>query len=163
MGDTNAALLDGFEGGSKVFLMEFSMPLTGKRGPPGSDASDWKDMPAVWLLNTEIVNAYQYGCSCWRFGCGELDLFETLSEGNVKMKATFHGNSGASTANWFSRPVDDTIKAAVVFDTNNSAIHIKILPNDTDFSASLSADTIKNFSDTSKNGTFVNVQPPYNN
>lgn len=55
----------GFAGDSKLFLMEFDMPLSGKTG--------WNmDMPAAWMLNAKIARTQQYGnCSCWASGCGK--------------------------------------------------------------------------------------------
>lgn len=47
-------LLDGFSGAQKVFLLEFSMPLTNSTAFNG-------DMPAIWLLNAQIPLTSQYG------------------------------------------------------------------------------------------------------
>lgn len=78
-------LEDGFDGGNKVFLLEFSMP---KDDTAGFNA----DMPAIWMLNPQIPRTVQYGngdCSCWKTGCGEFDVAETLSSGSMFMKSTF--------------------------------------------------------------------------
>lgn len=47
-------VLDGFSGAQKVFLLEFSMPLTNSTAFAG-------DMPAIWLLNAQIPLTSQYG------------------------------------------------------------------------------------------------------
>ena len=46
--------LDGFSGAQKVFLLEFSMPLSNSTAFNG-------DMPAIWLLNAQIPLTSQYG------------------------------------------------------------------------------------------------------
>ena len=64
------------------FCFEFEMPSDTN----GNGYN--QDMPAVWLLNAKIPRTLQYGeatCSCWKTGCGELDLFEVLSSGSNKM------------------------------------------------------------------------------
>jgi Putative TOS1-like glycosyl hydrolase (DUF2401) len=123
----------GFNGAKKVFLLEFDMPLTGATG--------WnKDMPAAWILNAQIPNTLQYGkaeCSCWESGCGEWDIFEVLDAGNTRCKSTVHGNISGGDSNYFDRPVDSTVKVAVVFDGDNSAGHIVVLPDETAFDQTL--------------------------
>ncbi|KAL8842517.1 MAG: hypothetical protein Q9170_000471 [Blastenia crenularia] len=78
---------DGFAGDHKLFMMEFSMPATGKTGFSG-------DQPGIWLLNAQIPLTSQYGtnpeCSCWTSGCGEFDLLEILDAGNFRCKSTLH-------------------------------------------------------------------------
>lgn len=44
----------GFDGGDKIFLFEFSMPSDGTTGFEA-------DMPAIWMLNAEIPRTLQYG------------------------------------------------------------------------------------------------------
>jgi hypothetical protein len=110
------------------------MPLTGKRG--------WdEDMPAVWILNAQIPRTLQYGedeCSCWQTGCGEWDIFETLDSGNRRAKSTVHADVSGGVSDYFDRPCDKTIKAAVVFDGDNNAGHIRILADDVEFGSRLS-------------------------
>ena len=63
----------GFGGADKIFVFEFSMPSD------TSGSAYNQDMPAIWLLNAKIPRTLQYGdasCSCWKTGCGEMDLFE---------------------------------------------------------------------------------------
>jgi Putative TOS1-like glycosyl hydrolase (DUF2401) len=123
----------GFDGANKVFLLEFDMPMTGADG--------WnKDMPAAWILNAQIPNTVQYGkaeCSCWESGCGEWDIFEVLDSGNTRCKSTIHGNISGGDSHYFDRPVDSTVKVAVIFDGDNSAGHIVVLPDDTTFDQTL--------------------------
>lgn len=123
----------GFDGAKKIFLLEFDMPITG--------ATDWnQDMPAAWILNAQIPNTVQYGsaqCSCWESGCGEWDIFEVLDSGNTRCKSTVHGNISGGDSNYFERPVDSTVKVAVIFDGDNSAGHIVVIPDETAFEQTL--------------------------
>ncbi|KAK2767856.1 target of Sbf [Emmonsiellopsis sp. PD_33] len=124
----------GFGGNNKIFLVELSMPLTGKTG--------WnEDMPAAWILNAAIPRTLQYGkaeCSCWSTGCGELDVLEILDAGNTRAKSTLHGGVSGGDSNYFKRPSDGAKKYAVVFNGDESTAHIKTLPDNFDFSTTLS-------------------------
>ncbi|KAL1960780.1 hypothetical protein VTO42DRAFT_6610 [Malbranchea cinnamomea] len=124
----------GFDGASKLYLLELSMPLTGKTGFN-------MDMPAAWILNAQIPRTLQYGkaeCSCWKTGCGEFDVLEVLDSGNTRCKSTLHGNISGGDSHYFNRPTDGPIKVAVFFHALTSSVHIKILDSDYEFSSSLS-------------------------
>ncbi|KAI5864746.1 putative TOS1-like glycosyl hydrolase-domain-containing protein [Durotheca rogersii] len=136
----------GFEGANKVFLAEFSMPLSGKTG--------WNmDMPAFWMLNGAIPRTGQYSaCSCWKGdnaspnegGCGEADIIEVLRSGDTKAKSTFHFAAGTGDSHYFDRPVDRPIKVAVVFQEASSTASIKVLDDNFDFATSLTANQVEN-------------------
>ena len=127
----------GFDGASKLFLLEFGMPLSGNHGGLNGD------MPAAWILNAQIPRTIQYGdCSCWTSGCGEFDVFEVLDSGNQKCKSTWHGIKAKGDSNWFQRPVSGTKKAAVMFDDRASTAHIVMLPDDSSFESSITEATI---------------------
>ena len=106
----------GFSGSQKLFLFEFSMPMTNKTGFNA-------DMPAIWLMNAQIPLTSQYGenpdCSCWTSGCGEFDIFEILDSGNIRCKSTLHMAPAGSSSDWFQRPTQNAITVAVVFHGNN--------------------------------------------
>ncbi|KAI2641141.1 TOS1 protein [Xylaria nigripes] len=130
----------GFEGSSKVFVVEFTMPDSGKSGVN-------MNMPAYWLLNAAIPRTAQYAsCSCWKGdnpsplqgGCGELDVVEILSSGDTRAKSTFHFANGIGDSHFIERPVSAPMKVAVVMDAAGSAVSIKVLDN-FDFATSLSA------------------------
>ncbi|KAL8947490.1 MAG: hypothetical protein Q9222_006238 [Ikaeria aurantiellina] len=131
--------LDGFSGDHKLFMMEFSMPATGKKGFNA-------DMPGIWLLNAQIPLTSQYGtnpeCSCWTSGCGEFDLFEILDSGNFRCKSTLHMAPAGGSSDYFQRPEKSTIKAAVLFTGSNESAHIKVLDDSQSFDESLAADVI---------------------
>ena len=132
-------VIDGFDGSSKLFLLEFSMPSSGKTGFNA-------DMPAAWILNAEVPRTLQYGdCSCWKSGCGEFDVFEVLNSGNQKAISAWHGLRSKGDSNWFHRPIDKTMKAAVILDGTSSTAHIVVLPDDTNFDTSLGDSVVTSF------------------
>ena len=123
----------GFDGSSKLFLMELSMPYSSTSGSSNTD------MPAVWMLNAMIPRAVQYGCNCQPSGCGEWDLLEVLAPNYDKCVSTYHGISSGGSPDFITRPADRTVKVAVVMDGDAAAGHIFQLPDDFNFSSSLDA------------------------
>ena len=120
-------------------MFEFAMPRDGQGGFEG-------DEPAVWMLNAKIPRTSQYGnaaCSCWESGCGEFDIFEALDDGSARMKSTLHDNASGGDSDYFERPTTSTMKVAVVLSSSSSTIHIQVLPDSTDFSASITAGEIE--------------------
>lgn len=106
------------------------------------------DMSAIWLLNAKIPRTGQYAkaeCSCWKSGCGEFDVFEVLDAGNTRCKSTVHAKPALGYSDYFERPVDKTIKAALVFMGEENVAHIEILDDSTVFSPTISHDKIKEF------------------
>ncbi len=121
----------GFSGASKLFLLEFQMPLTGTSGFN-------MDMPAAWMLNALIPRTQQYGnCSCWTSGCGEFDIFEVLDSGNTKCKSTWHGAHAIGDSDYFARPTNATVKVAVVLVGSGSTGSIMVLDDGTEFDESV--------------------------
>ncbi|KAL8669031.1 MAG: hypothetical protein Q9168_006364 [Polycauliona sp. 1 TL-2023] len=147
----------GFGGDSKLFMLEFSMPMTGKTGFNA-------DMPAIWLLNAQVPLTSQYGtnpkCSCWTSGCGEFDLFEILDTGNFRCKSTLHMAPAGGSSDYFQRPEKSTIKAAVLFSGADQAAHIKILDDSQNFDESLAADVVKAMAQDSDQGGQSSVFSP---
>lgn len=141
----------GWGGQNKLFVFEFLMPSSSATGFNG-------DMPAVWMLNAKIPRTLQYGdasCSCWKTGCGELDLFEILSTGSDKCITALHnkqGGSGAGSSDYFTRPTSSTMKAAVIFTESN--IHIMTVDG-ASFDSVLSSDTVQKW--ISATGTTVTM------
>lgn len=99
------------------------------------------DSPAIWLLNSQITRTDQYGCSCWKSGCGEFDLFEVLAKGDKRMKSTYHSGQSLGSSNWFTRPTSGTLKAAVVM--GDSSATIKILDDGFEIGEKLTKAQIK--------------------
>jgi len=122
----------GFGGADKIFLLEFAMPSTGTA-----------NQPAIWLLNALIPRTQQYGsCTCWgnTNGCGELDIFETLSTGSTYMTSSIHGNQAGGDSDYFARPTGSTIKAAIVL--SGGQLQISILPAAFVFQAEMGASVV---------------------
>lgn len=139
----------GFGQGDKAFLVEFQMPHES-----AAEGGAQADMPAFWALNAKIPRTQQYGaCSCWATGCGEFDFFETLAVGGDKCKSTVHAVHSGGDSNYFDRPVDQTVKAAVVFNSASQSVSIKVLDDSTVFGDSLTADDIAGFLSTNNDGT----------
>jgi len=119
----------GWGGTEKVFVFEFSMP--------DDFSSDFnKNMPSLWLLNQQIVNTLQYGkpeCSCWKTGCGELDVFEVLEGNHDSAITAIHGKKEGMGVGSFPRPKTETIKLAVIFSGNKASI--RVLPTSHAFSS----------------------------
>ncbi|KAI1333556.1 TOS1 protein [Xylariaceae sp. FL0016] len=134
----------GFEGSTKVFIAEFTMPDTGK-------TADGTNMPAFWMLNAKIPRTGQYtSCSCWEGdnsspnegGCGELDVVELLTPGATRAKSTFHFANGVGDSHYFDRPTESSMKVAVVLDASSSTVSIKVLGDDFSFPTSLTSDDV---------------------
>ncbi|AET38285.1 Tos1p Ecym_2568 [Eremothecium cymbalariae DBVPG len=138
----------GFGGASKMFVFEFSMPSDTQGSNPN------QDMPAIWLLNAKIPRTLQYGdetCSCWKSGCGEMDLFEVLSSGSNSLITHLHDgqgkdgsqSGGGGTQDYFARPVSTTLKAAAIFDENTQNVHILEVTGD--FGSTISAERVSSW------------------
>lgn len=141
----------GFGGVKKIFMFEFKMPMD-----PGSNEQINADMPAIWLLNAQIPRTLQYGngkCSCWSSGCGEFDIFEVLNSGNRWLTSHLHSGQGSrdpsgsygggGTPDYIMRPIDEYMKAAVVFDEDT--ITITVLKDDVSFDSFITQDIISSW------------------
>jgi len=118
----------GFSGASKLFLIEFGMPLNTAGG----------NAPAIWALNALIPRTQQYGgCNCWgnTQGCGEIDLFETLTAGETRLISSFHGTQATTDPDYFVRPTSGTMKAAIIMTPGQ--LVIKVLSDSFSFDAAL--------------------------
>lgn len=128
------------------------MPLTGQGGFNG-------DMPAIWLNNAKIPLTSQYGtnanCSCWSSGCGEFDLFEVLDSGNTRCKSTLHMSPAGGSSDYFLRPTEGAITAAVVFTGSREMAHIRILDGHVNFDPVLTADVVDGFNSLEGSSQFV--------
>lgn len=132
---------EGFDGESKAFFFEFSMPDSGETS---TNIYDPVNMPAIWALNAQIPRTLQYGnedCSCWSSGCGEFDMFEVLAPGDSRCKSTMHGNKAGGDSNYFARPTTDPIKVGMILFDNN--IHIKVLDSSVSFDQDMDAEVIQ--------------------
>ena len=106
-------------------------------------------MPAIWIMNAKIPLTSQYGenqaCSCWSSGCGELDVFEVLNSGNTRCKTTLHMAPAGGSSDYFERPVNGSIKAAVVFYGKGEKVIIQLLDDIVAFTEVLTPNFIEQF------------------
>ncbi|MCJ1380866.1 target of Sbf [Xylographa soralifera] len=144
----------GWNGAEKVFMIEIEMPLSGQTGYLNAD------MPAFWLLNTQIVNQQQYGkCSCWATGCGEWDIHEILKAGATTGYASMHmgSNYAGTPPQGLARPTSGTMKIAAI--VSGGVAHVEVLNSDTSFGNTLSGATVAGYIN-SPNSTPFNVIIP---
>lgn len=94
--------------------------------------SKLSNMPAIWLLNANLVNLVQYGgdtCSCWTSGCGELDIFEVIpgdynsAVTQIHMSPDSNLNTGVDGV--FARPFNEFITVALIM--SDSSIRIQVV------------------------------------
>jgi hypothetical protein len=136
----------GFGGNTKIMVFEFEMPSA-------TDSASFNyDMPAIWLLNAKIPRTLQYGdeeCSCWKTGCGELDLFEVITSGSDELICHLHSGQGdngsaqggGGSSDYFERPTSGSMKAAVIFSDGE----VNVVEVDDDFGSSLDSSTVKSW------------------
>lgn len=147
----------GFAGNTKIMVFEFEMPSA-------TDSASFNyDMPAIWLLNAKIPRTLQYGdeeCSCWKTGCGELDLFEVITSGSDELICHLHSGQGkdgsaqggGGSSDYFQRPTSGSMKAAVIFSDGE----INVVEVDDDFGSSLDSSTVKSW--VSQSGSKATLQ-----
>ncbi|EDO15351.1 hypothetical protein Kpol_457p2 [Vanderwaltozyma polyspora DSM 70294] len=139
----------GFSGSDKMFVFEFSMP----DDTSGNTGVENYNMPAIWFLNAKVPRTMQYGqseCSCWSSGCGEFDIFEIITSSSNELQNDIHDQQGSpgsaqgggGTSGTFSRPKSQTMKGAVIFNGDDSTIHIVKLSDDTSFGSVIDANTV---------------------
>jgi hypothetical protein len=98
-------------------------------------------MPGIWVLNGKVPRTQQYGkCSCWASGCGEFDIFETLTPGDGRALSTFHKRHAGGSSDYFERPVDGFIKLAVIMSADS--ITVQQLGGDFEFPQIINQDEI---------------------
>ncbi|EGZ26766.1 hypothetical protein PHYSODRAFT_466574 [Phytophthora sojae] len=133
----------GWDGGMKMFVTKVLMPT-------GSTAN----LPAIWMLNAQVVRASQYGCNCRGSGsvggCGELDVAEVIETNTAQDKVSTHyyfydGCVSPGGDNYAARPSDSAVTYVTIYDNSGEGV-VKIIEiggDDFDFSVdSVSADTV---------------------
>ncbi|KAF4317094.1 hypothetical protein G195_009313 [Phytophthora kernoviae 00238/432] len=140
----------GWDGGMKMFVTKVMMPT-------GSTAN----LPAIWMLNAQVVRASQYGCNCRgegsEGGCGELDVAEVIETNTAQDKVSTHyyfydGSVSPGGDNYASRPTDSAVTYVTIIDNSGTGM-IKIIElggDDFDFSVdSISSSTVSTWIDAS--------------
>lgn len=103
---------------------------------PAATNPSLTNLPAIWMLNGHIDRVGQYVAgNCQPSGCGELDIFEVL-EGidGSHLIPTVHANAAGGFSDFFVRPVDAYMKAAILM--HNDTIIIQVLPSTFDMDSS---------------------------
>jgi hypothetical protein len=70
------------------------------------------------------------------------DIAEALFTGSTYLKSTLHTNTPGGSSDYFNRPTGGTMKIAVVFSASSSTINLQVLPDNTNFSTSMTASEI---------------------
>ncbi|KAL3669864.1 hypothetical protein V7S43_005241 [Phytophthora oleae] len=114
----------GWDGGMKMFVTKVQMPT-----------GDSVNLPAIWMLNAQVVRASQYGCNCRGSGsvggCGELDVAEVIETNTAQDKVSTHyyffdGSVSPGGDNYAARPTDSAVTYVTIID-NSSTGTIKII------------------------------------
>ncbi|KAL4093140.1 hypothetical protein PRIC1_012127 [Phytophthora ramorum] len=118
----------GWNGGKKAFVTEVKMPQGSK-----------PNQPAIWMLNSQVVQTNQYGCNCRGMGsvggCGELDIAEVIETNDARDKVTTHFYFYDGTVlspggdNFAPRSYDSTTVYVTLIDDSNDGL-IKIVELD---------------------------------
>lgn len=104
----------GWSGIEKIFIVKAKMP----------QAQSGRNIPAIWMLNGQVVRTAQYGCNCrgqgtsgkWKGGCGELDVAEVVAGDTSKISSAIYSFQGARSADDHSeRPTDVYVIYVVIF------------------------------------------------
>ncbi|DAZ95186.1 TPA: hypothetical protein N0F65_013031 [Lagenidium giganteum] len=121
----------GWGGDKKIFVVKVQMPA-GKK----------PNLPAIWMLNTQVLYAGQYGgCNCRGMGavggCGELDIAEVIETNPNRDRVSTHyyfydGSIPQPPGgdNFAPRPLDKpTIFVTIISSANNGVVKILELQN----------------------------------
>lgn len=112
-GVSRGVAYNGWKGNNKIFMVKARMP----------SAAGGEDVPAIWLLNGQIVRTAQYGCNCrgmgdqgkWKGGCGEFDVAEVLPGDVNSLTSTMYSFKGSrGTSAYAQRPFDDAVVFVVI-------------------------------------------------
>ncbi|TMW66337.1 hypothetical protein Poli38472_004102 [Pythium oligandrum] len=138
--DKDRAAMAGWAGGKKIFVTKVRMPHGGA-----------PNLPAIWMLNGQVVRSNQYQCNCRGLGkaggCGELDIAEVI-EKDLNVVAThyyfYDGGSAPGHDSWGKRPVDAPATYVTVVDESFGIKVIELGADDFDFnSGSISQDVVQ--------------------
>lgn len=128
----------GWAGTKKLFITKVDMP---NGGAP--------NMPAIWMLNGQVVRANQYQCNCRGMGkaggCGELDIAEVIEKDLNKIATHYYfydGNPAPGHDRFTDRPTDAPTTYITIIDESYGAKVVEIGPDDFDFSCDQITDEV---------------------
>lgn len=127
--DKDGTAFHGWGGAKKIFVTKVDMP---QGGAP--------NLPAIWMLNAQIVRSNQYQCNCRGMGkgggCGELDIAEVI-EKDTSVVAThyyfYEGGSAPGHDSFGKRPVDGPTTYVTIIDESYGVKVLEIGADDFDF------------------------------
>ncbi|GAB9475879.1 Gpi anchor protein [Globisporangium polare] len=137
--DKDGTAFQGWGGAKKMFVTKVTMPNGGS-----------PNLPAIWMLNAQIVRSSQYGCNCRGMGkgggCGELDIAEVL-EKDTSVVAThyyfYDGGSAPGHDSFGKRPYDTPATYITIIDESYGVKILELGADDFDFSSgSVSQDVV---------------------
>lgn len=137
--DKDGTAFQGWGGAKKMFVTKVTMPNGGS-----------PNLPAIWMLNAQIVRSSQYGCNCRGMGkgggCGELDIAEVL-EKDTSVVAThyyfYDGGSAPGHDSFGKRPYDTPATYITIIDESYGVKILELGADDFDFSCgSVSQDVV---------------------
>jgi hypothetical protein len=140
--DKDGTAYKGWGGAKKIFITKVDMPHGNK-----------PDLPAIWMLNGQVVRSNQYQCNCRGIGkaggCGELDIAEVL-EKDTNVVAThyyfYNGEPAPGHDRWGQRPVNAATIYITIIDESYGVKVLEIGQNDFDFSSgSISQEVVSNW------------------
>lgn len=146
---------EGWSGTSKIFMVQAQMP----HAPAGS-----KDLPAIWLLNGQVVRTAEYGCNCrgmgdqgkWKGGCGELDVAEVIEQDKEALTSTIYSFKGSRGTNPVTpRPTDGSVVFVVIFCESGVVQILTMRPEHVDLENPPTEERVKQWLDY-RNGVQVN-------
>jgi len=115
--------------GEKMFAFQVQMPND-------NSGTNNNNLPAVWILNGQVVRTNQWGCNCRGVGsnggCGEFDIVEAIpGRSDQDLTSTFYSFKQSLGANSvFRRPVNSATTYVVVFDGSGPGkIQVMEFPN----------------------------------
>ncbi|RHY24957.1 hypothetical protein DYB32_008597 [Aphanomyces invadans] len=104
-------------GGSKIFVTKVRFGAGG--------------IPAIWILNAQVLRSNQYGCNCRGRadpgGCGELDVAEAIYAGtNTIATHNYFLNANPSPGHdtWTTRPTNGAATFVTILDEASGSIKI---------------------------------------
>ncbi|KAF1329182.1 Gpi anchor protein, partial [Globisporangium splendens] len=130
--DKDGTAFQGWGGAKKMFVTKVDMA---QGGAP--------NLPAIWMLNAQIVRSNQYQCNCRGMGkgggCGELDIAEVI-EKDTSVVAThyyfYDGQTAPGHDSFGKRPVDGPTTYVTIIDESYGVKVLEIGADDFDFEAS---------------------------
>ncbi|RLN69544.1 hypothetical protein BBJ28_00023030 [Nothophytophthora sp. Chile5] len=127
--DSDGTAFQGWSGTKKIFVTKVTMP---EGGAP--------NVPAVWMLNAQIVRSGQYQCNCRGTGsaggCGELDIAEVLEKDTSYVATHYYfydGSVAPGNDQFGARPTDGPATYVTIIDEAYGVKIVQLGADDFDF------------------------------